>query len=34
MIRSPGEDSWVRLFGIMSSRELMEEYQGVAGKKL
>jgi protein SCO1/2 len=28
MIRSP----WVRLFGIMSSRELMDEYMKVAGK--
>ena len=32
MIRSPKDGSWIRLFGIMSSRELMEEYQRVAGK--
>jgi len=32
LIRSPRDGSWVRLFGIMSSRELMEEYQGVARK--
>jgi protein SCO1/2 len=32
MIRSPKDGTWVRLFGIMSSRELMEEYQGVVGK--
>jgi protein SCO1/2 len=32
LIRSPKDGSWVRLFGIMSSREFMEEFQGVAGK--
>lgn len=32
MIRSPKDGSWVRLFGIMSSSELLEEYQSVAGK--
>ena len=32
MIRSPKDGSWVRLFGIMSSSELMQEYQMVAGK--
>jgi protein SCO1/2 len=32
LIRSPKDGSWVRLFGIMSSREFLEEYQGVAGK--
>ncbi len=32
LIRNPKDGSWVRLFGIMSSREFLEEYQGVAGK--
>ncbi|HIJ89163.1 MAG TPA: SCO family protein [Desulfuromonadales bacterium] len=32
MIRSPKDGTWVRLFGIMSTRELLEEYQSVAGK--
>lgn len=32
LIRSPKDGSWVRLFGIMSSREFMEEYQLVVGK--
>ena len=32
LIRSPKDGSWVRLFGIMSSREFMEEYQ-LAGRK-
>jgi len=32
MIRSPKDGTWIRLFGIMSSRELLEEYQGVAVK--
>jgi len=32
LIRVPKDGSWVRLFGIMSSREFMEEYQNVAGK--
>lgn len=32
MIRSPKDGSWVRLFGILSSREFLEEYQGVVGK--
>ncbi len=32
LIRVPKDGSWVRLFGIMSSREFMEEYQSVAGK--
>jgi protein SCO1/2 len=32
LIRSPKDGSWVRLFGIMSSREFMEEYLLVAGK--
>jgi protein SCO1/2 len=32
LIRSPKDGSWVRLFGIMSSSELLEEYQSVAGK--
>jgi protein SCO1 len=32
MIRNPKDGSWVRLFGIMSSREFLAEYQGVAGK--
>ena len=33
MIRSSKDGSWVRLFGIMSSREFLEEYQNVALKK-
>ena len=33
MIRSPKDGTWVRLFGIMSSREFLEEYQNVALKK-
>lgn len=32
MIRSPKDGTWVRLFGIMSTRELLEEYQSVSGK--
>lgn len=32
LIRSPKDGTWVRLFGIMSSRELMDEFQKVAGK--
>lgn len=32
LIRSPKDGSWVRLFGILSSREFLEEYQTVAGK--
>lgn len=32
LIRSPKDGSWVRLFGIMSSREFLEEYQNVVGK--
>jgi protein SCO1/2 len=32
LIRVPKDGSWVRLFGIMSTREFMEEYQSVAGK--
>lgn len=32
LIRSPRDGSWVRLYGIMSSREFLEEYQSVAGK--
>jgi len=32
LIRSPKDGSWVRLFGIMSSREFLEEYQRVAAK--
>lgn len=33
LIRMPKEGSWVRIFGIMSSREFIEEYQSVAGKQ-
>ena len=32
LIRSPKDGSWVRLFGIMSSSELMKEYLQVSGK--
>lgn len=32
LVRNPKDGSWVRLFGIMSSREFLEEYQGVTGK--
>lgn len=32
MIRNPKDGSWLRLFGIMSSREFLEEYQSVVGK--
>ena len=32
LIRSPKDGTWVRLFGIMSSSELLEEYRRVAGK--
>ena len=32
LIRSPKDGSWLRLFGIMSSREFLEEYQSAAGK--
>jgi len=31
LVRVPKDGSWVRLFGIMSSREFLEEYQGIAG---
>ena len=31
LIRSPKDGSWVRLFGILSSREFMEEYLLVSG---
>jgi len=30
LIRSPKDGSWIRLFGIMSSKEFLEEYQSVA----
>ncbi|MDD2582422.1 MAG: SCO family protein [Desulfuromonadaceae bacterium] len=33
MILVPRDGSWVRLLGIMSSREFLEEYQRVAGKR-
>jgi protein SCO1/2 len=32
MIRSPKDGTWVRLFGLLSSREFLAEYQSVAGK--
>lgn len=32
LIRSPKDGSWIRLFGIMSSSELMNEYLQVSGK--
>lgn len=32
LIRSPKDGSWVRLFGIMSSKEFMAEYLQVAGQ--
>lgn len=32
MIRNPKDGSWVRLYGILSSREFMEEYQSAVGK--
>lgn len=32
LIHNPKDGSWVRLFGIMSSREFLAEYQSVAGK--
>lgn len=32
LIRSPKDGSWVRLFGILSSKEFVNEYQAVAGK--
>jgi protein SCO1/2 len=32
LIRSPKDGSWVRLFGIMSSSEFMQEYLLVTGK--
>lgn len=32
LIRSPRDGSWVRLFGIMSSREFMDEYLAVTNK--
>lgn len=32
LIRSPKDGTWVRLFGILSSREFMAEYQQIAGK--
>jgi protein SCO1/2 len=33
LIRSPKDGSWVRIFGIMSSREFLEEFQSVAGTR-
>lgn len=32
MIRKPKDGNWVRLFGLMSSQELLAEFQSVAGK--
>ena len=32
IIRNPKDGSWIRLFGILSSSELLEEYQSVAGR--
>lgn len=32
LIRSPKDGSWVRLFGIMSGKEFLAEYQQVPGK--
>jgi protein SCO1/2 len=32
LIRSPKDGSWVRLFGILSSREFMDEYTTLASK--
>lgn len=32
LIRSPKDGSWVRLFGVMSSSEFLEEYLRIAGK--
>lgn len=32
LIRNPKDGSWVRLFGLLSSREFLEEYQSVAAK--
>ncbi|MDD2272306.1 MAG: SCO family protein [Desulfuromonadaceae bacterium] len=32
MIHSPKDGTWVRLFGLLSSREFLAEYQSVAGK--
>jgi len=32
LIRSPKDGTWVRLFGILSSREFMSEYLAVASK--
>jgi len=32
LIRSPKDGSWVRLFGILSSREFMNEYMAVVSK--
>ena len=32
LIRTPKEGNWVRLFGLLSSREFLEEYQNCATK--
>lgn len=32
LIRNPKDGSWVRLFGLLSSKEFLEEYQSVGGK--
>lgn len=32
LIRSPKDGSWVRLFGIMSTREFLDEYMAVVSK--
>jgi protein SCO1/2 len=32
LIHSPKDGNWVRLFGLLSSREFLEEYQSVAGR--
>lgn len=33
LIRVPKDGSWVRLYGLLSSREFVEEYQRVAGSR-
>lgn len=32
LIRSPKDNTWVRLYGIMSSREFLDEYMNVANR--
>jgi len=32
LVRNPKDGSWVRLFGMLSSKEFLEEYHAVSSK--